>query len=264
MKKSLLCRLVTAGTALLLSSLTVFPGFAANVCGHLDTVDDTAITGWAWNAEAPEEAVSVEITISCGEGPGANTLVTVPALLPREDLGAVLGSGNHAFSYEIDWTKIPGDAFTVTAAAVYGEEKISLIGSYTYNKKESVIEGTAGGPGASKLVESAEKESPSNVPQVTEAGEYLGEFKATGYCSCEKCSGGYAKTYSGTIPQAKHTIAADLDVFPLGTKLVIDGVVYTVEDMGGGVDGNRLDIYFATHEDALDFGLQTVKVYAPK
>lgn len=42
---------------------------------------------------------------------------------------------------------------------------------------------------------------------------------------------------------------------------MIDGVVYTVEDMGHGVDGNWLDIYFDTHEEALNYGLKTVDVY---
>ena len=58
-----------------------------------------------------------------------------------------------------------------------------------------------------------------------------------------------------------HTISADLDQFPLGTKLLIDGIVYTVEDKGSGVAENHLDIYFDTHKEALDYGLQKVEVF---
>ena len=79
----------------------------------------------------------------------------------------------------------------------------------------------------------------------------MGTFTVTGYCNCEKCSGGHGYTYSGTVPQANHTLSADLTLLPLGTKVMIDDIVYTVEDKGGGVDGKKVDIYFATHEEAL-------------
>lgn len=97
-----------------------------------------------------------------------------------------------------------------------------------------------------------------------EADQYLGSFHATAYCGCEKCSGGHPYTYSGTVPQPNHTIAADLEQFPIGTKLLINGIVYTVEDKGNNVIDNRVDIYFATHEEALAFGLQNVDIYSVK
>ena len=43
--------------------------------------------------------------------------------------------------------------------------------------------------------------------------------------------------------------------------MVINGVVYTVEDRGGAIKGNRIDIFFTTHQDALNFGRQTADVY---
>lgn len=49
--------------------------------------------------------------------------------------------------------------------------------------------------------------------------------------------------------------------FPLGTKLLIDGIIYTVEDKGSGVVENHLDIYFDTHKEALDYGLQKAEVF---
>lgn len=95
----------------------------------------------------------------------------------------------------------------------------------------------------------------------TASGESLGEFYITAYCGCSKCSGGHNKTASGTTPTQGRTIAADTSVLPFGTQVVIDGVVYTVEDRGSGVCGNHIDIFFATHEDALAFGSKTVTVY---
>ncbi len=95
----------------------------------------------------------------------------------------------------------------------------------------------------------------------TESGECIGTFTITAYCGCKKCSGGNGKTASGTTPTEGRTIAADTSVLPFGTQVVIDGVVYTVEDTGSGVRGNHIDIFFATHAKALAFGRRTIKVY---
>ena len=92
-------------------------------------------------------------------------------------------------------------------------------------------------------------------------GKSLGIFTTSGYCACSSCSGTNTLTYSGTVPQADHTISADLTVLPLGTKVFIGDIVYTVEDMGSGVDGNLIDIFYATHEDAWNHGLQEQEVF---
>ena len=92
-------------------------------------------------------------------------------------------------------------------------------------------------------------------------GILLGTFTTTGYCNCEQCSGGFSLTYSGCVPRAGHTISADLDIFPIGTELMIDGVVYTVEDIGSSINGQKLDIYYASHEEALAHGLKTQEVF---
>ena len=81
-----------------------------------------------------------------------------------------------------------------------------------------------------------QKEEKEEAPAPRETS--LGRFTITGYCGCEQCSGGHNLTYSGTVPTPNHTISADLDYFPLGTRLEIDGIVYTVEDKGSFVNGN--------------------------
>lgn len=92
----------------------------------------------------------------------------------------------------------------------------------------------------------------------------LGEFVITGYCSCEICCeaiGDQRLTFSETKPKANHTIAADITVLPLGTQLQIDGIIYTVEDTGSSIIGNRLDIYFDTHEEATLYGRRNKEVF---
>ena len=93
-------------------------------------------------------------------------------------------------------------------------------------------------------------------------GEPLGIFEVTGYCGCEKCcglKGGLTKAEK--IPKAGHTIAADPEVLPMGSKVEINDIVYVVEDTGKLVKGTVIDIYFNTHEEAVRFGRQKINVY---
>lgn len=323
MKKTIPCRFAMLGTALILSTLTAVPAFAASHSGHLDTVSEKTITGWAWDSAAPGASVTVELTIA-GEslGPTGNTVVTVSADQSRSDLQTALGSAAHGFVYEIDWTPFSAGTYTVTAAAVSGDTKTPLIGTHTYKKEETPViaapvisaetpaadsaqtpsgptvdtaeKNTTApiGPGSSATMKPApagpgdytppsNKKSPAKkssskktasktygpgapVYETGEADQFLGTFKATAYCGCDYCSGGHALTYSGTVPKANHTIAADLNLYPLGTKLMIDDIVYTVEDKGSSVVDNKIDIYFETHAEALAFGLKNVDVYSVK
>ena len=52
------------------------------------------------------------------------------------------------------------------------------------------------------------------------------------------------------------TVAADPDVLPMGTEIELDGHTYTVQDTGGAINGNRLDLYFDNHEDAMQWGVR--------
>ena len=101
----------------------------------------------------------------------------------------------------------------------------------------------------------------SDLPE--EGPDYLGEFQVTGYCSCTICCGEKEErlTKSETVPRASHTVAADPSVIPLGTRIVIDDVVYTVEDTGKAVEGMRLDIFFDSHEEAVRYGRKEKYVY---
>ena len=82
-------------------------------------------------------------------------------------------------------------------------------------------------------------------------GTYLGTFWVTHYCSCQACCGpgGGHHTASGTVPAVGRTCAADRSI-PFGTQLSVNGHVYTVEDRGGAVNGNHIDIYVGSHAEA--------------
>jgi len=59
------------------------------------------------------------------------------------------------------------------------------------------------------------------------------------------------------------TVAADWRVYPLGTRLQIEGfpnVIFIVEDTGGGVHGNIFDIWFPELSSAVAFGTRSLRV----
>lgn len=78
----------------------------------------------------------------------------------------------------------------------------------------------------------------------------------TAYCSCALCCGDHKTTASGKRPTLNHTIAAPRSV-PFGTKVLINGRIYTVEDRTALRYDGRWDIFMASHKAARRFGIQT-------
>ena len=84
-------------------------------------------------------------------------------------------------------------------------------------------------------------------------------FTVTGYCPCKKCCGKTdGITKSGVKAQADHTIAAP-STYSFGTKINLEGYgTFVVEDRGGKVQGNRIDRFFNTHQEALNWGVKKI------
>jgi len=56
-------------------------------------------------------------------------------------------------------------------------------------------------------------------------------------------------------------VAVDEDVIKLGSRLWIEGIGEVVAaDTGGGIKGNRIDIYMDKHEEAVQWGRKVVRV----
>lgn len=88
---------------------------------------------------------------------------------------------------------------------------------------------------------------------------------ATAYCPCAYCCGKTdGITASGTIATQGRTIAADPSVLAYGTEVSINGNTYIVEDCGGAIKGNRIDIFYNSHEEALEFGIQELTAIIDK
>lgn len=94
--------------------------------------------------------------------------------------------------------------------------------------------------------------------------------KATAYTASPSENGGHSLDYMGN-PLQLGTIAVDPAVIPLGSKLYIEGYTYDglpaggmyaiASDIGGAVNGNRIDIFVPqSQSEARKFGVQQVKI----
>ena len=97
-------------------------------------------------------------------------------------------------------------------------------------------------------------------------GESLGQVVTSGYCNCPICCGIWSggPTASGAYPTANHTLAVDASnpFVPMGTKVVMNGVEYTVEDTGAFARyGVQFDVYYDNHAAASAHGHQTWECY---
>lgn len=127
---------------------------------------------------------------------------------------------------------------------------------------------------SSSLLEPLSTSAPIEVKPELES---LGEFVITAYCPCVICCGEWSaeypsrvgtdyiqKTASGTIPTAERTISVDPSVIKFGAVVIVNGHEYVAEDCGGAIKGNKIDIFFDNHEEALEFGRQTAEIFIKK
>ena len=92
--------------------------------------------------------------------------------------------------------------------------------------------------------------------------QYLGKYKLTAYCGCKKCSGKWGtRTASGKKAKQGRTIAVDKRKIKLGSKVQINGKTYVAEDVGGGVKGKHIDIFYNTHSETKNHGVERSEVY---
>ena len=122
--------------------------------------------------------------------------------------------------------------------------------------------------------------------RVSAAAAQVHQLEVTAYCPCGACCGWernwwgrpvysygpnrgqrkeVGRTASGTRARLG-TIAADTRLFPFGTIMYVPGYGYgVVEDRGGAIRGNKIDLYYRTHQQALEWGRQqlAVRVWLP-
>lgn len=72
-------------------------------------------------------------------------------------------------------------------------------------------------------------------------------------------------TATGTVPKWG-TIAVDPNVIPYGTKVYIPqfGKYFIAEDCGGGIKGNKIDIFMNSESQCNSWGKRTIDIYIVK
>lgn len=93
-------------------------------------------------------------------------------------------------------------------------------------------------------------------------------INASAYCACVKCCGKTnGITASGAKATAWYTVAAGKG-YPMGTIIYIpalsnkpNGGWFVVQDRGGAISNNKLDIFCSTHNEALQFGRRNLECY---
>lgn len=220
------------GTLLMMAFvlLTPFVSHASAICGVVDGVSGTTVSGWAYNSAEPNGTLEVKVVITSQATGQTAAEYTAQADGHRNDLvSKVQGTGNYGFQVSIPWDTFSDGYYRIEAYA--NGQKLS----------NTPIHGV--GDCSSSLLS-------------------LGVFQTTAYCPCNSCSEGWGRhTSTGAVATAHHTIAVDPSVIPYGTKVMINGVVYTAEDRGGGVRGNHIDIFFDTHSESLNYGRRNVEVF---
>lgn len=93
-------------------------------------------------------------------------------------------------------------------------------------------------------------------------------FNTSAYCSCSKCCGkSTGITSSGARASSWYTVAAGKG-YPIGTIIYIpalknkpNGGWFVVQDRGGAISNNKLDVFVGSHSQALQFGRKTLEAY---
>jgi len=108
------------------------------------------------------------------------------------------------------------------------------------------------------------------TPRPTLAGPKLRTMimEVTAYCPCARCCGPRAQGLTASGRRVSFNggrfVAADTRLLRFNTKLLIpgyaDGSPVQVVDRGGAIKGNKLDVFFPTHEEARRWGRQKLLV----
>lgn len=128
----------------------------------------------------------------------------------------------------------------------------------------AVMIADGGATGVQAVIMPKEVEAVEVVDEATEepAKHLYGVCTITHYDNGPCCCGQYAygATASGVMPTVNRTVASNC--LPFGTRLLINGQEYFVEDRGdSNMNDFWIDIYVSSHEEALQRGMFSAEVY---
>lgn len=216
------------------------------------------------------EAPNAERVPPATKGQAARQVEKIPAERKAEDSEKTKGTEGGRVTNDTDQPGISKHSRRITAIELKQGPVQGRLGS----RKESSRNLPPADQGTAESNKAAAEDNRSHDDNHSgfNAYGYLGAFSITaytaGYESTQKKKGepGYGITATGTTVKEGRTIAADWSVLPPGTVVKIEGLdgTYTVEDKGGGVKGNHIDLYIADLNRALEWGRQQRSVWVVK
>lgn len=238
--KALCATLILMITMLLGSAMTTY---AAEHAGYFDAFEGNTIVGWGWDSSTPNTAVPVHVTVINKDTRELVGDFHPTAAISRTDLEENgIGNGKHGFRINMNWDSLPDGTYLIEGWV--GTKEFGNTKTYTKGDVKQEAADTATQTAAASGMRS------------------LGMFRTTGYCPCYQCSEGWGRrTSTGATARSSHTIAVDPRVIPYGSKVMVNGVVYTAEDRGGGVKGNHIDIFFDSHSQTRQHGSRSAEVF---
>ncbi|MHC4721005.1 MAG: 3D domain-containing protein [Planctomycetota bacterium] len=104
-------------------------------------------------------------------------------------------------------------------------------------------------------------------------------MRVTAYCPCPKCCGRFSDGITACAHKIKpgDTFVAADQMYPFGAEMIVPGYnnarpvkvldsnarPVKVLDRGGAIKGNRLDVFFHSHQQALNWGVRYIDVKVP-
>lgn len=144
-------------------------------------------------------------------------------------------------------------------------KELSIIGVDNTGNWWEVWDGVTQGWCFAKYLSSTKEEAISVPTESTPAGmTYYGKMKCTTYTPDPAENGGWDVCADGTklVDCVNEAVAADPNVFPLGTKLYIKDIGYrTVRDTGGAIKGSKLDVLCWSNDYSCLAGYDWHEVY---
>ena len=213
----------------------------------------------ALTGETTTVAVASAATVAASSESGTVD-IEPPNRTVMDSSEAVASMAEMVLSYSVNMRSLP-DQDSNKIASLPAGATVTILGSTQGGYTMVQYNGVVGYIMENSVVESV------NMATISDGTAIL--YTVTAYCSCRICCGSYSPevtgrephTATGTVPQEGRTIAVDPSVIPYGTSVMIDGYgVYVAEDCGGAIRGNHIDMYFDSHEAALQFGTRRLYV----
>lgn len=193
-----------------------------------------------WN-QLQTDLIHPGLTLSIIDGAKTNTAVSnKPIKLVAQDSKEPITSANN------------------NTSVTENKPEASAPSTSNTTSKENTPEATAPSTSNSTSKENAPE---ATAPSTNTASKEI-IVEASAYtASCEGCSGITATGIDLKANPNTKVISVDPTIIPLGSKVYVEGYGEAIAgDTGGAIKGKRIDVFFPSQQDAINFGVKQLKV----